>query len=78
MPFDVRRKVITNSTRKWHKGATMASTPCCSMASRPRPQLEHEPGADIRPQTEFDGYAPETYVGLAYQVGWVPRPDGTP
>ena len=34
-------------------------------------QLEHEPGADIRPQTEFDGYALETYVGLAHQVGWV-------
>jgi hypothetical protein len=35
------------------------------------PQLEHEPGADVRPQTQFDGYAPETYVGLAHQVGWV-------
>lgn len=35
------------------------------------PQLEHEPGADVRQQTQFDGYAPETYVGLAYQVGWV-------
>ncbi len=35
------------------------------------PQLEHEPGADIRPQTQFDGYAIETYVGLAHQVGWV-------
>lgn len=35
------------------------------------PQLEHEPGADVRPQTRFDGYALETYVGLAHQVGWV-------
>jgi hypothetical protein len=35
------------------------------------PQLEHEPGADVRPQIQFDGYAPETYVGLAHQVGWV-------
>jgi len=34
-------------------------------------QLEHEPGADIRPRTQFDGYAPETYVGLAHPVGWV-------
>lgn len=34
-------------------------------------QLEHEPGADLRPQTQFDGYALETYVGLAHQVGWV-------
>ncbi|MHB8519505.1 MAG: DUF2961 domain-containing protein [Limisphaerales bacterium] len=35
------------------------------------PQLEHEPGADLRAQTQFDGYALETYVGLAHQVGWV-------
>jgi hypothetical protein len=35
------------------------------------PVLEHEPGADVRPQTQFDGYAAETYVGLAHQVGWV-------
>ena len=35
------------------------------------PQLEHEPGADVRPQLQFDGYALETYVGLAHQVGWV-------
>jgi len=34
------------------------------------PQLEHEPGADVRPQLQFDGYAYETYVGAAYQVGW--------
>jgi hypothetical protein len=24
----------------------------------------------VRPQTEFDGYALETYVGADYQVGW--------
>jgi hypothetical protein len=35
------------------------------------PQLEHEPGADVRPATQFDGYALETYVGLAHLVGWV-------
>lgn len=34
------------------------------------PSLEHEPGADVLQQTKFDGYATETYVGLAYQVGW--------
>ena len=33
-------------------------------------QLEHEPGADILPRLQFDGYAPETYVGAAFQVGW--------
>jgi hypothetical protein len=35
------------------------------------PQLEHEPGAEVRPALPFDGYAPETYVGLAHPVGWV-------
>jgi Protein of unknown function (DUF2961)/HEAT repeats len=34
------------------------------------PVLEHEPGADVRPQTQFDGYAYETYVGMDYQIGW--------
>ena len=34
------------------------------------PVLEHEPGADVRPQTQFDGYAFETYVGMDYQIGW--------
>lgn len=34
------------------------------------PQLEHEPGADVRPQTRIDGYAVETYVGADYQIGW--------
>ena len=34
------------------------------------PVLEHEPGADVRPQMQVDGYAYETYVGYAYQVGW--------
>ena len=34
------------------------------------PVLEHEPGADVRPQTQFDGYALETQVGVDYQVGW--------
>ncbi|MCC6124335.1 MAG: DUF2961 domain-containing protein [Pirellulales bacterium] len=33
-------------------------------------QLEHEPGADLRPRTQFNGYALETFVGLSYQVGW--------
>jgi hypothetical protein len=32
--------------------------------------LEHEPGADVRPQTQVDGYAVETYVGADYAVGW--------
>ena len=34
------------------------------------PVLEHEPGADVRPQTQFDGYAMETYVGMDFQIGW--------
>ncbi len=40
-------------------------------------QLEHEPGADVRPQLEFDGYAFETYVGLGFQVGWPRLAKGT-
>ena len=53
------------------RARTTASTRCCSTGSRPsRPVLEHEPGADVRPQTQFDGYALETYVGADYQVGW--------
>ena len=34
-------------------------------------ELEHEPGADIRTQTRFDGYAWDTYVGLDRQLGWL-------
>ena len=34
------------------------------------PVLEHESGADVRPQRQFDGYAMETYVGMDYQIGW--------
>jgi hypothetical protein len=34
------------------------------------PDLEHEPGADVLVRDRFDGYAPETYVGYDYQVGW--------
>ncbi len=34
------------------------------------PVLEHEPGADVRPQTQYDGYAYETYVGNDFQIGW--------
>jgi hypothetical protein len=33
-------------------------------------QLEHEPGADLRPKTQFNGYALETFVGLSHLVGW--------
>jgi hypothetical protein len=34
------------------------------------PELEHEPGADVLVKDRFDGYAPETYVGYDYPVGW--------
>jgi hypothetical protein len=34
------------------------------------PDLEHEPGADVLVKDRFDGYAPETYVGYDYPVGW--------
>ncbi|MEP6802770.1 MAG: DUF2961 domain-containing protein [Acidobacteriota bacterium] len=31
--------------------------------------LEHEPGADVRPRTRFDGYAGEGTEGVAYPIG---------
>ena len=40
------------------------------------PDLEHEPGADILLKDRFEGYAPETYVGPDYQVGWPNLPKG--
>lgn len=33
-------------------------------------ELEHEPGADVLPSGQIEGYAPETYVGLDVLVGW--------
>ncbi len=38
--------------------------------------LEHEPGADVRPHTQFDGYAAETYVGADFPVGWMKLAQG--
>jgi hypothetical protein len=34
-------------------------------------ELEHEPGADVLPTGQIEGYAPETYVGLDLLVGWL-------
>ena len=33
-------------------------------------ELEHEPGADVLPTGQIDGYKPETYVGLDLLLGW--------
>ncbi|HEY6067044.1 MAG TPA: glycoside hydrolase family 172 protein, partial [Thermoanaerobaculia bacterium] len=33
-------------------------------------ELEHEPGADVLPTGQLDGYKPETYVGLDLLLGW--------
>jgi hypothetical protein len=33
-------------------------------------ELEHEPGADVLPSGQLDGYKPETYVGLDLLLGW--------
>jgi len=33
-------------------------------------ELEHEPGADIRNDGQYDGYAWETYVGKLVPLGW--------
>lgn len=34
------------------------------------PTLAHEPGADVKGPSDFDGYAGDTYVGAPLQVGW--------
>ena len=71
-----RLRALHRSSRR---ARTTGSTRCSSTASRRvAPQLEHEPGADVRPQTQFDGYALETYVGADYQVGWPRLDEGTP
>ena len=63
-PSTSPRTATTRSTPRSRRPRTTAPTPCSSTASRrTAPQLEHEPGADVRPQTQFDGYAVETYVG---------------
>ena len=33
-------------------------------------ELEHEPGADVLPTGQLDGYRSETYVGLDLLLGW--------
>jgi Protein of unknown function (DUF2961)/HEAT repeats len=33
-------------------------------------ELEHEPGADVLPTGQLDGYKSETYVGLDLLLGW--------
>jgi Protein of unknown function (DUF2961)/HEAT repeats len=40
------------------------------------PALEHEPGADIRTDAQYDGYAWETYVGKTVALGWLPLTKG--
>ncbi len=41
-------------------------------------QLEHEPGADLRPKTQFDGYALETYRRLRPPRRVASSDEGTP
>ncbi len=58
---------------------TTASTRCCSTASRRWPRSSStSPGADVRPQMEFDGYAYETYVGAGVPGGLAAADEGPP
>ena len=71
MPFDVPEEGDYELYVQFAKGSNYGIYTVLLDGKPPvAPVLEHEPGADVRPQTQFDGYALETYVGADYQVGW--------
>ncbi len=71
MPFDVPEDGDYELYAQMAKGSDYGVYTVLLDGKKPEaPVLEHEPGADVRPQTQFDGYALETYVGSDYQVGW--------
>jgi len=71
VPFDVAEdgdyELYAQMAQSWDYGVYTAlldgKKPAAAM-------LEHEPGADVKPDSPFDGYAPETYVGYDYAIGW--------
>ena len=71
VPFDVPEdgdyELYAQMAQSWDYGVYTA------LLDGKRPAaaiLEHEPGADVKPDAPFDGYAPETYVGYDYAIGW--------
>jgi hypothetical protein len=71
IPFDVAQDGDYELYAELAQGADYGVYTALLDGQRPEAAtLEHEPGADVRPQTSFDGFAPETYVGAAYAIGW--------
>jgi hypothetical protein len=71
VPFDVEEdgeyELVTEVAQSYDYG-----TYSTLLDGRPvqSAELEHEPGADVLPTGQLDGYKPETYVGLALLLGW--------
>jgi hypothetical protein len=71
VPFDVGEdgtyELVTQVAQSFDYGtyATLLDGKAVQSA-----ELEHEPGADILPSGQIDGYKPETYVGLDLLLGW--------
>ena len=55
---------------------TTASSRCCSTASRLYSRSRARARRGHPSEDRFEGYAPETYVGPDYQVGWPNLPKG--
>jgi hypothetical protein len=71
VPFDVPEEGVYEVYTQLAQGSDYGTYTVLLDGKPPvAPQLEHEPGADVRPQTQIDGYAAETYVAADYQVGW--------
>ncbi len=71
VPFDVKEdgtyELVTQVAQSFDYGtyATLLDGKPVQSA-----ELEHEPGADVLPTGQLDGYKPETYVGLDLLLGW--------
>jgi Protein of unknown function (DUF2961)/HEAT repeats len=71
VPFDVEEdgdyELYAQLAQSWDYGVYSVLLDGKKAAA---PVLDHEPGADVKPDAPFDGYAPETYVGYDHAIGW--------
>jgi hypothetical protein len=71
VPFDVEEdgtyEVVTQVAQSYDYGTYSTLLDGQPVKSA---DLEHEPGADVLPSGQLDGYKPETYVGLDLLLGW--------
>ena len=71
VPFDVEEdgtyEVVTQVAQSYDYGTYSTLLDGQPVKSA---ELEHEPGADVLPTGQLDGYKPETYVGLDLLLGW--------